>query len=113
MKKSIAITALVITASFSFVGFQSYSKRDERAQVASIQERLHAVEVSLEERDAAINTLHIALTQLGQTRDAGSQRAYGALQAEWHSLDRKYTADVRAYNMLADSLRVATAKVRS
>jgi hypothetical protein len=146
MKKLIGLMALLITANFSMVGYQSYSHRDERAVLESMQERLLAAETTLAERDAAVKKLHISLTYANETiaRDSASLDAfearhrggisdyklyngykqrvaawnesvkqYNITQAEWESLDRKLTADVRAYNMLADSVRLTSAKLDS
>ena len=146
MKKLIGLMAIVITANFSMVGYQSYSHRDERAVLESMQDRLQAAETTLGERDAEVKKLHIALTFANETiaRDSASLDAfeakhrggisdykvysgykkrvatwnesvkqYNAMQAEWDSLDRKLTADVRAYNMLADSVRLTSAKLDS
>ena len=68
MKKLIGLMAIVITANFSMVGYQSYSHRDERAVLESMQDRLEAAETTLGERDAAVKKLHIAVTFANEKR---------------------------------------------
>lgn len=111
MKKLLGVIALLITATLLLAGFETYSHREERAELESMQDRVYATRANLDEHKAAMNAMHTALMQRDETirrdsvqldafeakhrggiSDYKVYRSYKERVADWNASVKQYNA---------------------